>query len=157
LDGRLFDERLRLAVQVPHLGCRRGGHGPQQCRGGTKLLARSWGPVWIVDVEVGVDAIAGLPAQLSRAFAAHGGLPRDGGAKQPHRAVLFRQLGLELARLASCALMSPPRNGGGALGPAGRRDPVPKAGGISTSPAAAVSAAFAGSLAMTTQHSRAGS
>jgi hypothetical protein len=28
LDGRLLDKRLRLAVQVPRLGRRRGGHGP---------------------------------------------------------------------------------------------------------------------------------
>jgi hypothetical protein len=49
-------------VQVPRLGCRRGGHGPQQCRGGDELLAHSRGRVWIVDVKVGVDAIAGLPA-----------------------------------------------------------------------------------------------
>jgi hypothetical protein len=25
----LLDERLRLTVQVPRLGCRGGGHGPQ--------------------------------------------------------------------------------------------------------------------------------
>jgi hypothetical protein len=99
LDGRLLDERLRLAVHVPRFGCRRGGHGPQQCRGGDDLLARSRGRVWIVDVEVGVDAVAGLSAQFTRAFAARGGFPRDGGAKQPHRAVFFCQLGLELTRL----------------------------------------------------------
>jgi hypothetical protein len=29
LDGRLLDERLRLTVQVPRLGCRGSGHGPQ--------------------------------------------------------------------------------------------------------------------------------
>jgi hypothetical protein len=62
LDGRLLDECLRLAVQVPRLGRRGGGHGPQQRRGGDELLARSQGRVWIVDIEVGVDAIAGLPA-----------------------------------------------------------------------------------------------
>jgi hypothetical protein len=28
LDDRLLDERLRLAVQVSHLGRRGGGHGP---------------------------------------------------------------------------------------------------------------------------------
>jgi hypothetical protein len=60
---------------------------------------------------------------------------------------------------ASCVLMSAPLGGegGGALGPAGRRDPVPRAGGIYPSPVPAASVAFAGSLAMTTQHSRAGS
>jgi hypothetical protein len=62
-------------------------------------LARSWGRIWVVNVEVGVDAIAGLSAQLTRAFAVRGGFSRDGGAKQPHRAVFFRQLGLELAGL----------------------------------------------------------
>jgi hypothetical protein len=99
LDGRLLNERLRLAVQVPRLGCRRGGHGPQQCRGGDELLTRSRGRVQVVDVEVGVNAVAGLSAELARAFAARGGFPRHGGAKQPHGAVLFRQLGLELACL----------------------------------------------------------
>jgi hypothetical protein len=99
LDGHLLDERMCLAVQVPHLVRRGGRHGPQQCRSGDELLARSRGRVRIVDIEVGVDAIAGLPAQLTRAFAACGGFSRDGGTEQPHRAVLFRQLGLELARL----------------------------------------------------------
>jgi hypothetical protein len=70
LDGRLLDERLLLTVQVPRLGRRRGGHGPQQCCGGNELLARSRGRIRIVDVEVGVDAIAGLSTQLTRAFAA---------------------------------------------------------------------------------------
>jgi hypothetical protein len=63
LDGRLLDERLRLAVQIPLLGRRRGGHGPQQRRGGNELLARSWGRIRVVDIEVGVDAVTGLPAQ----------------------------------------------------------------------------------------------
>jgi hypothetical protein len=110
LDGRLLDEHLRLAVQVPRFGCRRGGHGPEQCRCGDELLARPQGRVWIVDVEVGADAITGLPAQLSRAFAARGGFSCDGGAKQPYRAVLFRQLGLELARLSQLRVdVGPPR------------------------------------------------
>jgi hypothetical protein len=99
LDGRLLDERLRLAVQVPRLGRRGGGHGPQKCRGGNELLACSRGRVRIVDIEVSIDAIASLPAQLGRTFPARGGFSRDGGAKQPHHAVLFRQLGLELAFL----------------------------------------------------------
>jgi hypothetical protein len=51
----------------------------------------------------------GLPAQFMRAFAARGGFPRDGGAKQPHRAVFFRQLGLELARLGQLRVdVAPP-------------------------------------------------
>jgi hypothetical protein len=44
-------------------------------------LAHSWGRAWIVDVEVGVDALAGLLAQLTRAFAARRGFAGDGGAK----------------------------------------------------------------------------
>jgi hypothetical protein len=60
---------------------------------------------------------------------------------------------------ANCALMSAPLRGegGGALDPAARRGPVPRAGGTSPSPAPATSAVFAGSLAMTRQHSHAGS
>jgi hypothetical protein len=60
---------------------------------------------------------------------------------------------------ASCVLISAPvgGEGGGALGPAARHDLVPKAGGSSPSPAPVAPVAFAGSLAMTTQHSRAGS
>jgi hypothetical protein len=79
-------------------------------RGGNELLARSWGRIRVVDVEVGVNAVTGLPAQFTRAFAARGGFPRDGGAKQPHRAVLFRQLGLELACLGRLRVnVGPPR------------------------------------------------
>jgi hypothetical protein len=39
------------------------------------------GACWVVDVEVGVDALTGLLAQLTRAFAARGGFSGDGGAK----------------------------------------------------------------------------
>jgi hypothetical protein len=68
------------------------------------------GRIWVVDVEVGVDAVTGLPAQFTRAFAARGGFPRDGGAKQPHRAEFFRQLGLEFARLGQLHVdVGPPR------------------------------------------------
>jgi hypothetical protein len=110
LVGRFLDERLRLAVQVLCLARRWGGHGPQQCCGGNELLARSRGRVRIVDVEVGVDAVAGLPAQFTRSFAARGGFSRDRGAKQPHRAVLLRQLGLELTRLGQLHVdVGPPR------------------------------------------------
>jgi hypothetical protein len=45
-------------------------------------LACSWGRARVVNVEVGVDALAGLLAQLARAFAARGGFSSDGGAKQ---------------------------------------------------------------------------
>jgi hypothetical protein len=81
LRGRLLDECLRLAVQVPRLGRRRSGHGSQQCHSSDELLSRSWGRARVVDVEVGVDALAGLLAQLTRAFAARGGFSGDGGAK----------------------------------------------------------------------------
>jgi hypothetical protein len=77
----LLDERLRLAVQVPRLGCRRGGNSPQQLRGGNELLVRSWGRIQVVNVEVGVDVVAGLSAQLARAFAMRGGFHCHGGAK----------------------------------------------------------------------------
>jgi hypothetical protein len=47
--------------------------------------------------------------------------------------------------------------GGGALGPAPRRGPVPGPVGTSPSPVSAALAAFAWLLVVTTQHSRAGS
>jgi hypothetical protein len=110
LDGRLLDKRLRLAVQVPRLGHQGGGHGPQQYRGSNELLARSWGRARIVDIEVRVDAIAGLSAQLACAFVARGGFPSDGGSKQPHRAVLLRELGFKVARLTQLRVdVGPPR------------------------------------------------
>jgi hypothetical protein len=59
----------------------KGGHGPQQRRGGDELLARSWRCIRVVDVEIGIDAIAGLYAQLTRAFAARGSLSCHGGAE----------------------------------------------------------------------------
>jgi hypothetical protein len=96
LDGRLLDERLRLAVQVSRFWCRRGGHGPKQRRGSDELLARSWRRLRVVDV----NAVAGLYAQLTCAFATRGGFSCHGGAEQPHRPVFFCQLGLELARLS---------------------------------------------------------
>jgi hypothetical protein len=55
--------------------------------------------IWVVDVEIGVNAVAGLYAQLKRAFAARRGFPCHRGAEQPHRPILFCQLGLELAGL----------------------------------------------------------
>jgi hypothetical protein len=110
LDGLLLNKRLRLAVQVSRLGRRGGGHGPQQHRGSNELLACSRGRARIVDVEVGVDAIVGLSAQLARAFIALGSFPGDGGSKQPHRAVLLRELGLKLARLSQLRIdVGPPR------------------------------------------------
>jgi hypothetical protein len=41
-----------------------------------------------------------MPAQLARAFTTRGSLSGDGGTKQSYRAVLFRELSLELARLS---------------------------------------------------------
>jgi hypothetical protein len=49
--------------------------------GSDEFLARLRGRAWVVDVEVGVDALAGLLAQLARTLAARGGFPGDGGAK----------------------------------------------------------------------------
>jgi hypothetical protein len=61
-------------------------------------------------LTLGVDAIAGLSAQLACAFAACGGFPSDGGLKQSHRAVLLRELGFKLARLSQlCVDVDPPR------------------------------------------------
>jgi hypothetical protein len=40
-----------------------------------------------------------LLAKLTRALAARRGFSGDGGSKQPHRAVLLRELGFKLARL----------------------------------------------------------
>jgi hypothetical protein len=99
LDGRLLDECMHLTVQVSRLRCRGGRHGPQQRCGGDELLARPRRRVRVIDVEVSVDAVTGLFAQLPRAFVARGGFPSHGGVEQPHRSILLRQLGLELAGL----------------------------------------------------------
>jgi hypothetical protein len=102
LHGRLLDERLLL-------GRRGSGHGSQQRRGCDELLALSRGRVRVVDVEVGVDALEGLPAQLARAFSARGSFS-NGGAKQSYRAVFLRKLSLELAWLSQlCIDVSAPR------------------------------------------------
>ncbi len=83
-------------------------------RGSNEFLARSRGCVWIVDVEVDVDAIAGLLAQLTRAFAARGGFSRDGGAGS-NRIVRYSSASLASSSRAwaSCALMSAPLGGEG--------------------------------------------
>jgi hypothetical protein len=159
LDGRLLDERLRLAVQVPRLGCRRGGHGPQQCRGGDELLARSRGRIRVVDVKSALmRSRPFLPSSRARSPRAEASPAMEA---RSNRTVRYSSANLASSSCtwASCALMSAPLGGeeGGALAPAARRDPVPKAGGNSPSLAPATSAVFAGSLAMTTQHSRAGS
>jgi hypothetical protein len=62
LHGRLLDKRLHLAVQVSRLGRRGCGHGSEQRCSCDELLTRTQGRVWIVDVEVGIDALAGLLA-----------------------------------------------------------------------------------------------
>jgi hypothetical protein len=95
----LLNERLRLAMQVLRLERRGSRHGSQQCRSYDELLARSRGRVRVVDVEVGVDAIARLPAQLAREFTARGSFSSDGGVKQSHHTVFLRELGLEFACL----------------------------------------------------------
>jgi hypothetical protein len=110
LHDRLLNERLRLVVQVLRLGRRGSGHGSQQRRGRDEILACSRGRVRVVDVEVGVDAVTGLPAQLARAFAARGSFSGDGGVKQSYRAVFLRKLSLELARLRQlCVDVGAPR------------------------------------------------
>jgi hypothetical protein len=60
-------------VQVLRLGRRGCGHGPEQRRSCDELLTRAWWRVWVVDIEVGVDALAGLLSQLVHAFAARRG------------------------------------------------------------------------------------
>jgi hypothetical protein len=152
LDGRLFDECLRLG----HQG---GGHDPQQRRGSNELLARSRGRVQIVDVEVGVDAVTGLSAQLASAFAVRGGFPGNGGLKQPHRAVLLCELGLKLACLSQlCVDVGPPRwQGGRGAWLRSQAWSSSRTGGTSPSPASTAFAAFAWSLVITMQLSHAGS
>jgi hypothetical protein len=56
--------------------------------------------VWIVNVEVGVDALTGLSAQLTHALAASEDFPSNGGSQESHRAVLLREFRLKLARLS---------------------------------------------------------
>jgi hypothetical protein len=59
LHDRLLDESLHLTVQVLRLG---RGHGPKQHHRCDELLTCTRWRVWIVDIEVGVDALAGLLA-----------------------------------------------------------------------------------------------
>jgi hypothetical protein len=105
LHGRLLDERLRLAVQVLRLRCRRVEHGPQQRCGCDELLAHSRGCVRVVDVKVSVNALVVLLAQLTRALAARGSFPSDGGAKQPYRdrGEMHRRLGRRIGQGAVAA------------------------------------------------------
>jgi hypothetical protein len=55
--------------------------------------------VRVVNIEVGVDALAGVPARLLRAFAMLQGFSCNGGAQEPHLPVLIRELSLELVCL----------------------------------------------------------
>jgi hypothetical protein len=71
LHDRLLDESLRLVVQVTRLVCQGRGHGLEQRCCCDELLARMWWCVRVVDVEVGVDTLAGLVAELAHAFATH--------------------------------------------------------------------------------------
>jgi hypothetical protein len=73
LYDRLLDESLRLVVQVLHLGCRGRRHGPEQRHRCDKLLTRTRWRVWVIDIEVGIDALASLSAQLAHAFTARRG------------------------------------------------------------------------------------
>jgi hypothetical protein len=70
LHSRLLDVSLHLAVQVTRLRCRGRVHGSEQRRCCNELLARARWHVRIVDVEVGVDTLTGLVAQLAHTFAA---------------------------------------------------------------------------------------
>jgi hypothetical protein len=66
-----------------------------------------------VDIEVGIDALAGLLAQLTRAFAARRGFSSDGGVKQSYRAVLLCKHSLELTRFSQlCIDVGAPRRRG---------------------------------------------
>jgi hypothetical protein len=61
-----------------------GVDGAGMARSSVAAATSFWltrGASWVVDVEVDVDALAGLLAQLARTFAARGGFPDDGGVK----------------------------------------------------------------------------
>jgi hypothetical protein len=60
LHGRLLDKRLHLAVQVSRLGRRGRMHGSEQRCSYDELLTRARRRDRAINVEVGVDALAGL-------------------------------------------------------------------------------------------------
>jgi hypothetical protein len=62
-------------------------------------MARSRRHVRIVDVEVSIDVVTRLPAQLAHVFAVRGSFSSNGSSKQSHHMVLLRELGLEFTRL----------------------------------------------------------
>jgi hypothetical protein len=89
-----------------------GVEGAGMARSSVTAAMSFWlapGRVRVVDVEVSINAVAGLYAQLACAFAARGGFPRHGGVKQPHRVVLLLQLGLELTCLGQLRVDISPR------------------------------------------------
>jgi hypothetical protein len=69
------------ASQCRFLERRGHGHGSEQRRCYDELLTRAQWSVWVVDIEVGVDALAGLLAQLAHVFAARRGFSGNGGAQ----------------------------------------------------------------------------
>jgi hypothetical protein len=69
-------------------------------------MALSRRHVRVVDVEVSVDVVARLPAQLAHAFTARGSFSSDGSSKQSHHMVLSTSLASSSHAWASYALMS---------------------------------------------------
>jgi hypothetical protein len=56
LHDRLLDKRMCLAVQVSRLGRQGHGHGSEQRCSYDELMTRTRRHVWVVDVEVDVEA-----------------------------------------------------------------------------------------------------
>jgi hypothetical protein len=146
LDGRLLDECLRLAVQVMRLGVEGAGMARSSV-----AAAMSF---WLARGDVsGLSTLksalmrsrACLPTSRARSLRAEASPAMEARSK---RTVRYSSASLASSShsWASCALISAPvgGEGGGALGPAARRDPVPKAGGSSPSSAPVAPMAFAG-------------
>jgi hypothetical protein len=150
LDGRLLDERLRLSVQVLRLG-RRGAGIARSSVAATMSF-------WLA--RGGVSGLSTLKSALMRSRtcmpSSRTRSPRAEAfptiEARSNRTVRYSSASLASSSRAwaSCALMSAPvgGEGAGALGPAARREAVPRAGVTSPSPAPAAPVAFAGSLAM---------
>jgi hypothetical protein len=96
LHDRLFDKGLRLAAQVACFRRRWFGHGSEQRCHCDELLTCPGRRVRVVDVEVGIDALTGLPARLSHVFAAPRLLPRWWLARAAP-AILICEFSLEVA------------------------------------------------------------
>jgi hypothetical protein len=105
--------------------------------------------VWIVDVEVGVDALTGLPSCLSNAFAARRGFPAMVARKSRTCRYFSASFALSSRAWACCAVMSACPTGGVGGGFDSRS--------WGASPSPAPSAPSACSSMATTKHSRAGS